>query len=252
MRTPYSTEFFVDIDRGSTASADVIVPHVLSLFEVRSVVDVGCGLGSWLTAFERNGVTDYLGVDSHHVPLGELKVPVERFQRVDLTKRLSLHRTFNLACSLEVAEHLPRECAAEFVGDLIKAASVVLFSAAIPRQGGTAHLNEQWPWYWAALFRHHGYIAVDCVRPLIFNDARVDWWYRQNIIVFCRPEKRPGDFNPATTPYELDRIDPGLIQQMHAAPRSGSEALKVLRDAVRRRLRPRSLVAGWRTDTRRA
>ena len=63
----------------------------------------------------------------------------------DLAQPLQIDRRFDLALSLEVAEHLPPECGSEFVQTLTDLSSVILFSAAIPFQGGTDHLNEQWP-----------------------------------------------------------------------------------------------------------
>jgi hypothetical protein len=61
----------------------------------------------------------------------------------------------------------------------------VLFSAAIPLQEGVHHLNEQWPEYWANLFLRRNYFALDVMRPRIWFDAEVQWWYRQNTVLFC-------------------------------------------------------------------
>jgi SAM-dependent methyltransferase len=222
--TPYSKNFYAVQQSGSLASADVVVPVVLSLFHVKSVVDVGCGVGGWLKVFERHGVSDYLGVDGDYVPRTLLKIPDDRFRATDITGLLDFGRSFDLACSLEVGEHLPARAAEQFVAGLVRAAPVVLFSAAIPRQGGTAHINEQWPTYWAALFARHGYIPVDCVRPLIYSDKRVDWWYRQNILIFCRSDKRPNGYEQATSEYELNRIHPEMIENL-LTPGSGTQAL---------------------------
>jgi hypothetical protein len=65
---------------------------------------------------------------------------------------------------------------------------VVLFSAAIPFQGGTNHLNEQWPDYWANYFKNNGYEAIDCVRKKVWQDDQVDWWYAQNILMFSQTD----------------------------------------------------------------
>jgi hypothetical protein len=105
---------------------------------------------------------------------------------------------------------------------------VVLFSAAIPHQGGTAHLNEQWQAYWAAFFAQHGYVAVDCIRPRIYGNAKVEWWYRQNILIYCRPSKCPKGLSAITTAYELNGVDPAMISHL-LTPSSGREALKTIR-----------------------
>jgi SAM-dependent methyltransferase len=229
--TPYSANFFAVQQGGSVESAEVIVPLVLSLFDVRSVVDVGCGVGGWLHTFERNGISDYLGIDGDYVPTDMLKIPAANFRARDLTRLVDIGRSFDLACSLEVAEHLPQRCADSFVAALTECAPVILFSAAIPRQGGTAHINEQWASYWAAKFERRGYMAVDCIRPSIYGNQQVAWWYRQNAIVFCRPERCPATHERVRSLYDLDRIDPSMIEHLFV-PESGTEAVRTISRAL--------------------
>jgi hypothetical protein len=84
-----------------------------------------------------------------------------------------------------VAEHLPEAAAEQFVRTLTDLAPVVLFSAAAPAQGGTGHLNEQWPSYWAAHFAARGYAAIDCLRPRIWQNDEIAWYYRQNLLLYA-------------------------------------------------------------------
>src|SRR5262249_55182581 len=160
----------------------------------RSVVDLGCGSGIWLEVFERHGVSDYLGIDGDWVPGDRLHIPESQFLSARLDKPLRVNRSFDLAVTLEVAEHLPERASGRFVRTVVRLAPCVLFSAAIPHQRGFHHLNEQWPDYWADHFRKHGYVAVDAIRPLIWSNPEVVPYYRQNILLFARPEliaKRP-------------------------------------------------------------
>jgi SAM-dependent methyltransferase len=156
---------------------------LLDLFPVSSVVDIGCGDGSWLFVFRKLGVEDILGLDGEYVDRNVLQIPQDRFQAVDLTKPFGLKRVFDLAISLEVAEHLPAESASSFVASLCGLAPAVLFSAAIPFQGGNHHINEQWPDKWAALFRQHGYFLVDCIRKRIWQNEAVEFWYAQSAFI---------------------------------------------------------------------
>ncbi len=97
--------------------------------------------------------------------------------------------------SLEVAEHLPPECAEAFVDELISLSPVILFSAAIPKQGGEDHVNEQWPEYWAEKFQQRGYQIVDYLRRIIWSNPKVACYYKQNILIFIDKdylEKYPG------------------------------------------------------------
>jgi hypothetical protein len=187
-RQPYSTDFYEGKKQGSFRSAEVIIGHLLQIISFRSVIDIGCGVGTWLKAVEMHGISDFLGVDGDYVDRSALQVSGRRFLSRDLIMPLQLDRTFDLAMSLEVAEHLPPECASDFVHSLASLAPLILFSAAIPFQGGNHHINEQWPSYWANLFKLHGYVPVDCVRPHVWDDPRVEWWYSQNIFVYANQE----------------------------------------------------------------
>lgn len=203
----YDKVFFDAIQDGARSSADAVVPLVLSLVEVRSVVDVGCGRGTWLSSFVDAGVARVLGVDGHHVDTGRLDVPGPAFLAWDLTDPLTLPDGYDLAMSLEVAEHLPPERGPSFVADLVRLAPVVLFSAAAPHQGGTHHVNERWPDYWARLFAEHGYMVVDCLRHRLWADDRVEWWYAQNMLLFVRADHADVLAAPA---YADDRAVDGL------------------------------------------
>ena len=103
----YSTQFFAGQVGGSARSAAVVVPLVLSLLTVRSVIDVGCGVGPWAAEFMARGIEDVWGVDGDYVDRAQLRIPKDRFTPRDLTKPLQFDRTFDLAVCLEVAEHLP-------------------------------------------------------------------------------------------------------------------------------------------------
>jgi SAM-dependent methyltransferase len=183
---PYTCAFFETIRGGSRRSAQIVLPIVLGMLESKSVVDVGCGDGTWLSVFRELGVCDTLGLDGAYVDPRQLQIPQDQFRSTDLALPFSLSRSFDLAMSLEVAEHLPPQSADAFVDSLTQLAPVVLFSAAIPLQGGTQHLNEQWPEYWATLFKARDYLPIDCIRARIWANEQVEWYYAQNLLLFAK------------------------------------------------------------------
>jgi SAM-dependent methyltransferase len=133
--TPYDDDFFASQSDGSYRGAREVLPKVFALTKPRSVLDVGCGQGTWLAAALEQGVSDILGVDGPYVNLKTLKIPQGRFLSCDLQKPLELKRRFDLVISLEVGEHLAESAAQTFADNLVRHGSVVLFSAAVPGQG---------------------------------------------------------------------------------------------------------------------
>ncbi len=185
----YDPAFFKALRHGSRQSAAVIVPIVLDWVQPQWVVDVGCGDGTWLSMFREHGVVDVLGIDGDYVDPENLQIPGHQFMSWNLAQPVPLEQTFDLAISLEVAEHLPEENAASFVDSLVHLSDVVLFSAAIPHQGGTHHINEQWPDYWIQRFEERGYITIDGLRTRIWNHPQVEPWYAQNSFIFVRGDR---------------------------------------------------------------
>jgi len=188
IKSLYTKDYYRDIQEGSRQSAKEIVPLVLELIQPRSVIDVGCGVGTWLSVFKECGVKDITGVDGDYIDKKMLQIPQERFLSFDLREPLLMDRQFDLVVSLEVAEHLPGECAERFVDSLVRLGPVILFSAAIPFQGGQQHINEQWPDYWAKHFQQRRYVVIDCIREKIWQNPNVEMWYAQNILMFVRQD----------------------------------------------------------------
>lgn len=129
------------------------------------------------------GVGDFMGVDGVDMHPDQLLFPSDKFLRVDLSAPIDLGRRFAVAFCLEVGEHLPADVASVLVRSLTKHADTVLFSAACPSQVGQHHVNGQWPDYWQALFNSFGFECEDSARWAIWNDSRIEVWYRQNIFV---------------------------------------------------------------------
>ena len=217
MNPTYDKDFYQYIRKGSYESARRVAPLVMDLFQPRSVLDVGCGSGTWLSVFRRDhGVDDILGVDGDYVDTSVLEIPPACFRPADISKPVHLNRKFDLVISLEVAEHISAGQAPVLVENLTRHGDVILFSAAIPGQGGVHHVNEQFPEYWAALFQANGFCAVDVLREKIWNEDRIEWWYRQNILLFLKNdilEKYPGlqESIGRNSQYILTRIHPVLF-----------------------------------------
>jgi len=165
-------------------SARVILSMLFEVFVPESMLDVGCGLGTWLSVAREMGVQNVKGIDGTWLDKTRLRVPEDLVQMRDLEKPFDLARRFDLVSCLEVAEHLDGSVARNFVASLSSHGDILLFSAAIPFQGGHHHVNEQWPDYWKLLFQEQKYRPVDFFRGRIWNDSSILLWLRQNILLF--------------------------------------------------------------------
>lgn len=184
--TIYNGKFYDNQEKGSLNSAKEILPFIMDILEPQSVIDVGCGVGTWLSVFKELGVNDIVGIDGEWVDKERLYIPQENFSVSDLEDPIQINRKFDLTISLEVAEHLSAEKADNFVKYLVSKSPAILFSAAIPFQGGTNHINEQWPEYWIEIFKKYDYQVIDCIRGTNWWNNNIDFWYIQNIFLFIK------------------------------------------------------------------
>ena len=173
------------------------------------VADIGCGTGTFLVASLERGAQSALGLEGAWVTPDMLDDARIAFVQHDLELPITGIEA-DLVISLEVAEHLSPERAAGFVADLVAMAPAVLFSAAIPGQGGVGHRNEQWQSYWARLFASHGYAAHDLVRPAIWTDDTIPAWYRQNTVLYLAPRLASGLGLAPHAPSRLDIVHPAF------------------------------------------
>jgi SAM-dependent methyltransferase len=246
----YTPEFFASQQVESLQSAQEVVPILCDMIHPASVVDIGCGVGTWLSVFKGQGISEIQGVDGTYVNTAQLHIPRENFLPHDLTQPLPLARRFDLAMSLEVAEHLPEACAESFIQTLTRLAPVVLFSAAIPMQDGTGHVNEQWPEYWIEQFARQGYLLLDCMRPRLWENPKVAWWYAQNMFLYAHPDAlqrhpalREAQAWNGKIPFHAVHPNFYFSIRHNTSPEhiSLSGAWKLMRGAIRRRLLGRFL-----------
>lgn len=176
-------------------AAQKVLPWIIEEYKINSILDVGTGIGTWLKVAEEHGRADFLGVDGSWVNRKQLKISERNFRELDLRKKFDLQRKFDLIICLEVAEHLPEESADILVNSIVQHGSLILFSAAIPGQGGQNHLNEQIPSYWSQKFEKYGYKYYDLVRPRIWKDEDIEWWYRQNIFLLSKEKLMTEEMN---------------------------------------------------------
>jgi hypothetical protein len=172
----------------SRNSAKYIVPIINDWFQPKSVIDIGCGVGAWLDIWKNcENKIEVKGIDADFVNKSLLLINVSNeFIEADLNVKLPKLKKYDLAMCLEVAEHLDEKRAESFIEDLTGLSDVVVFSAAIPGQEGTQHINEQFLKYWIDKFNQNNYKCYDIIRPIIWDEDTISWWFRQNMVLFVK------------------------------------------------------------------
>lgn len=184
----YNDQFYDVHTPLAIASAHEIIPIIIKLLHPKSIIDIGCGVGAWLSVWEKFGVNDFIGVDGDYIKLDCLLFERNKFIPYNLESGFKYNRKFDVVTCLEVAEHLSRDSANNFVESLCSLGNIILFSAAIPGQEGTHHINEQYPSYWQKLFKENHFVLIDCIRKKIWTNEKVTWWYRQNILMYVHQD----------------------------------------------------------------
>ncbi len=204
----YPADFYQHRRAHTAHAARRILDTLPAALPRRTIADIGCGTGTWLAAALELGATAAFGIEGTWVTPDMLDDARIAFAPQDLEQGFTGPRV-DLAISLEVAEHLSPARAESFVADLVALAPAILFSAAIPGQGGVGHLNEQWHSWWAQHFATHGYAAHDVIRPAIWTDDAIPAWYRQNVVLYLD--------GPTAQSLSLTPTEPALLDRAHPA-----------------------------------
>ncbi|MDB5443128.1 MAG: hypothetical protein JWP86_2646 [Phenylobacterium sp.] len=186
--SPYDDVFYAYQREGALRSARLVLPLLHQVLTLDSVLDVGCGAGAWLRAHQEAGVGTVLGIDGSYLDTALLLIDRAGFRPADITQPLNLGRRYDLVQCLEVAEHVPARAGPGLVDNLVRHGDHILFSAAVPGQGGKGHINERPLGYWRQLFAARGYRAFDYLRPRIADQTQIEWWYRYNTLLYVHED----------------------------------------------------------------
>lgn len=173
------------IREGARRSAEIVVREIRP--RPSTVVDVGCGEAWWAKAFLDAGADAVQAWDYEQPELRQEGVIYRLGIDLEEPGWAEGYGPFDLAVCLEVGEHLHPSAADTLIRELCSLSDTILWSAAIPAQTGLGHVNEQWPVYWAEKFAANGFGAHDPLwRWDVWDDDRVEPWYRQNLMVYRR------------------------------------------------------------------
>jgi SAM-dependent methyltransferase len=234
---PDKKRFVHDPEVHNKKAPQLIVPLIIDLLHPNSVIDVGCGLGTFLAVFNENGVDEILGLEGGWLDTNNLEISKDKVIIADLEKPFSYNKKFDLALCIEVAEHLSGNSADTIVNTLTGLSDVILFSAAVPGQQGQNHINEQWVEYWQEKFAKKGYVFYDEIRNKIWNNKEINWWYKQNLFLVIKQGKNVYGFKEGQP--ICNYIHPELFSSSRATIKkilSGRSRYKVYLKAIKDKL----------------
>jgi cyclopropane fatty-acyl-phospholipid synthase-like methyltransferase len=187
--TVYDDKFYEKIKNNSGKCAVLMLPTIQKILpKLETMVDFGCGVGTWLEAAKQLFGVSILGIDGDYA-IPNLVIDKSEFVPCDFNTTMpSGIDKKDLAISLEVGEHLNKDRAKPFVDAICQTSDYILFGAATPGQKGTHHVNEQPQSYWAKMFIDNGYIPVDFRMKVILN-YKISYWYRQNALLYVKSLK---------------------------------------------------------------
>lgn len=178
------------VEGPAAASAATMADSIVASFAPGSAIDIGCGTGALLAALRDRGCRVF-GLEYSEAGLAYCRSRHLDVRQFDIeSDSFGDGRSFDIAISMEVAEHLPERVADRYVGLIALSAPTVMFTAAPPGQGGSDHVNEKPREYWIEKFRATGF-SYDAATSSELADrwrssGRVASWYVDNLMVFRR------------------------------------------------------------------
>lgn len=210
----YNNEFYDKHYEGSYQSAYIILSYIKNYLKVNSIIDFGCGAGTWCLAAKNLGVSMIYGIDSNSLSRAQSNDCTINYIQSDIGKKMPLLPKFDLTISVEVGEHISENDSDAYITNLVNASNIILFSAAVPGQEGLHHINEQPLSYWVKKFKKHHFELVDSLRGVFWNNSSVEIWYRNNIVFFAHEESVSWLTNALPKPQPIvDFIHPQLFER---------------------------------------
>jgi len=200
--------------------------------DIRSVLDLGCGMGTNLSWFAEYGF-DVLGVEGHPNAIATSLVPDKVIQHDFSKGPWSPERKFDLCICTEFAEHVEEEFEENWMVAVDKC-NYLLLAAAPLGQGGYHHVNEQPDEYWIKKFESRGFVQdSEITSKLRDTCARKPATWGRNPLMFFHKDTNGGD---STNISHADHHAPESRHHKNTLPSNDLATLRLQNDVLKNRL----------------
>jgi SAM-dependent methyltransferase len=160
---------------------------MLKTFDLRSVIDFGCGTGDLLYPFEEKGI-EVLGIDASKANRDHCKINEGNFFLFDIRNAYKAKKKYDLCLCLEVAEHIEEKYSGVLITSLAQSSSTIVFTAAPPGQEGLNHVNLKTHDWWIRKFEGVGFNfdrpLTEQLKQEMTKIPGIRDWYIKNLLVF--------------------------------------------------------------------
>jgi hypothetical protein len=231
---------FGDIEQRKTNAYNVLSSLFPHIGVPNSFLDVGGGAGSWCAAAKKLGVKKVLLVDACPPQQVVPELSQDEQLQANLETGIPIQAHFELINCIEVIEHLTEDAGKRLIQQMTSSGNIILFSAAIPGQGGFGHINEQLHDHWHAKFSDYGFDKYDILRPMLFSQDHIPSIYRQNLFLYTKKGFAENLKNLPQLPDDIELIRTTHLQALyHKDSIDLRTALGAIPNAINRSIRRR-------------
>lgn len=158
----YNDEFFFWHLRYAREYSIKTMDWYIENYKPSSVIDFGCGIGSYIESAFNKGIKNLKGYDigGEHAKRYTPNFISEFIEYKDCTKEIICEK-FDCVISFETAEHIEPSGTSIFIKNIsnaLKKNGYILFTAAPPGQDGCGHINMHEKEFWIKQFCDLGHI----------------------------------------------------------------------------------------------
>jgi 2-polyprenyl-3-methyl-5-hydroxy-6-metoxy-1,4-benzoquinol methylase len=162
---------------------------------INSLADIGCGMAAFAKVFQEDGIDEIILIDHPSIDVTKCLVKEKfKFIACDLDKETPPPFKVDVIICTEVLEHVSSQRSLELLDFITSSSSIVIFSAAIPRQEGLGHINEKRHGFWIEEFKKRGFAYSDAFKAGIIQDQTILFWLRQNLFIFYKRDELESRF----------------------------------------------------------